>query len=163
MILADHATLPFRIAARVLLAALVATFALFAGTAYAYEAGSGAGSGNAAVETVHAIAITSGVPTTTLVPGGRADLALVVTNPNPFALTVTSVAGRGGPVMVAGGTGCDGTDATVRVSTETGLDLVLAHGQNTLTIATGAVMGPNSPTGCQHATFDIPVELTAQQ
>ena len=160
----EHVTRPFRSAIRVLTAALVAALGLFVGTAYASFTSSGSGSGNATTGNLQSVAIeASATPTSTLLPGGKADLALTVANPNGFPVTITAVSAGTGPVTVTGAVGCSATDADVSVTAKAGLSTTLTPGTNTVDIATGAAMGTGSASACQHATFHIPVTLTVQK
>jgi hypothetical protein len=155
---------------------------LFAGTAYAYFGVTASGSGDASVGHLQPVVIehATGTVTGLLFPGGTGTLALKVTNPNPFAVTVVGVA-QDGPVTVTtssgGGTGCTsdtgtwpalvpGTSGVSVASTATvasGLRLSVAAGPSkttTLTVVNGATMRSNSNTTCQGATFHIPVVVT---
>ena len=68
---------------------------LGAGSAFGYFTSSGAGHGSASTATLLPALGAHGVPTTRLVPGGTADVAVEVTNPNLFAVSVVSAtAGR---------------------------------------------------------------------
>lgn len=155
---------PFHRAIWVLSAALVGALGLFGGTAYAYLSASGSGSGTATAGTLQPVAITAtAAPTGTLLPGGSADLALKITNPNPFTVTLTGLSAGVGVVAVTGTAGCTAANATVSVTAKTGLAIPLAPGVNTVHIVTGAAMGTHSASACQHATFSIPVKLTVRQ
>ena len=160
----EHAKRPFGMAIRVLTAALVAALGLFVGTAYASFTSSGSGSGDATTGTLQSVTIeASATPTSTLLPGGKADLALTVANPNSFPVTMTAVSPGSGPVTVTGAVGCSATDADVSVTAKVGLRTTLTPGTSTVDIATGAVMGAGSASACQHATFHIPITLTVQK
>lgn len=155
---------PFRTAIRILTAALIVALGLFVGTAYASLVSSGSGSGDAQTGAVQAVTIqASATPTSTLLPGGRADLALTVVNPNAFPVVITALSAGNGPVTVTGTVGCTATDATVSVTPKNALQTALAPGSNTVNITTGAAMGTGSASACQHATFYLPVDLTVQQ
>ena len=159
-------TRPFRIAIRALTAALIAALGLFGGTAYAYmsSSGSGSGSGHATIATLKSVIITaSATPTNTLLPGGKADLALTVTNPNGFPVTVTALTAGSESITVTGAVGCTATDATVGVTPKIGLAMTLTPGSNAVNVTTGATMGTSSASACQHATFHIPVTLTVRK
>lgn len=154
---------PFRRAIWLLSAALVGTLGLFGGTAYAYFSGSGSGSGTATVGSLRPVTATGASPTSTLLPGGAADLALEVTNANPFPVTLTAISEGAGTVQVTGTSGCTAANATVSVVAKTGLAITLTPGPNTVHIPTGASMGTTSASACQHATFLLPVKLTVRK
>jgi uncharacterized protein with beta-barrel porin domain len=82
---------------------------------------------------------------------------ITVNNPNTYPVTVTSVSPNGSPTA-AGGTG---TCATTGVSLTTASPgtAVPANGSATLTLAGAASMTSASETGCQNATFTIPVTV----
>ena len=150
---------------------------LFAGTAYAYFAATGTGTGEVSVGRLKPVVVehASATVSSPLFPGGSGTLELKVTNPNPFAVTVVGVA-QDGPVSVTGaGAGCTsdtgtwpaltlGTSGVSVATTSTvasGLDLrVTASTTTTLTVANGATMKTTSNTTCQGASFHIPVIVT---
>jgi hypothetical protein len=164
------------------MAATTLTLGLFAGTAYAYFAVTGSGTGSASVGRLQPVVVehTTATVTGLLFPGGTGTLALEVTNPNPFAVVVVGVA-QDGPVTVTttngGGTGCTsgsgtwpsitpGTSGVAIATTATvarGLDLQITAGPSvttTVTVVGGATMSTSSSTTCQGATFHIPVAVT---
>lgn len=156
---------PFHRAIWVLSAALVATLSLFGGTAYAYFSGAGSGSGAARVGTLEPITVTAtAMASSTLLPGRKADLALHVYNPNGFSVTITAVAPDTGVTGITGGTGCTAANAAVSVVATTGLSFVLgAAVTTTVHVPTGVAMATDSYTGCQGATFHLPVTLTVKK
>lgn len=163
-VVAEEVTRPFRRAIRLLTAALIAALCLLGGTAYASLASTGSGPGNATTATLKSVTIeASATPTSTLLPGGKADLALTVTNPNTFPVTITALSAGIGPVTVIGAVGCTATVATVSVTPKVGLSATLAPGSNAVDVTTGAVMGTSSASACQHATFHIPVDVTVRK
>jgi hypothetical protein len=102
-------------------------------------------------------------------------LRVQLNNPNSFSVTVTGIA-QNGPVTVVGGTGCTSDSGTwpsitlgnsgVSVPTMTGLSIAVASGPITnvvIHVPTGAFMNTSSASGCQGATFQIPVTLTVQR
>ena len=169
-----------RIGPRRLAPAVVAvttlTLGLFGGTAYAYFAATGPGSGQAKVGKLQPVVVKYATATVTglLFPGGTGTLELKVTNPNPFAVTVVGVAQDGPVTVTGGGAGCTsdtGTWPTLTLGTSgvsvartqtvaSGLDRsVPASKTATLTVANGASMSASSNTTCQGATFHIPVTM----
>lgn len=135
-----------------------------AGTALAFWAAGGTGSGQAAAGS--ALALTTSTATTSglLYPGGTADVRVTVRNPNAYQVTLTAISGAG-TVTAAGGIGtCTTTDVTF--TPPTAISLVVppktngADGSATLTLTSAAAMGNASDNGCQNATFTIPVSFS---
>ncbi len=106
---------------------------------------------------------TTGSPSSALVPGGTADVVLGVHNPNAFSVTLVSVSGGPGSITAdSGHPGCTTTGVTF--TDQTGLNIVVApSGTTTVHLANAASMGSSSSTGCQGATFNIPVTITVHQ
>ena len=77
---------------RPLAAALPAILALsVGGVAYGYWSGSGGGAGSATTGTTVPMTLTPGTAAATLYPGGTANVALTVSNPNAFPVHVGSI------------------------------------------------------------------------
>lgn len=121
------------------------------------------GTGSATTSGMQAVtvaALTGGdAPSTELVPGGTADVVLRVSNPNPYAVVLTSASGIGA-VGVTGGVGaCPSSGVTF--TNQTGLAITIPASSDTLVHLAGAAsMSATSPTGCQGATFGLPVAIT---
>lgn len=154
-----------------ILVSLVAVFIVAAsgGAALAYWRTTGSGSGASSVGTAQNVtvqAVASGTPATTLIPGGSGELLIQISNPNLYSLTLTSVA-LSGSVTSTGTTGCTTTGVTV--ATQSGLNFTLAAGTaagavpTVVHIPNGAAMSTASDSGCQGATFQIPVTVTVQR
>ncbi|MCB0906227.1 MAG: hypothetical protein KDB63_03800 [Nocardioidaceae bacterium] len=148
------------------------TVALLAGgPVFAFYTVAGAGSSSGTTGTVQPLTLspaTVGSPSSTLLPGGTADLLLNVTNPNAVAVTITGVA-QGGGVTVSGGSGCSSDPAWptttgnsgVAIVTTTGLSISVPGGSTATVHVTGAASMTNgSASGCQGAAFQIPVTVT---
>ncbi len=136
------------------------------GAAFAYYSGSASSSTVVNVGRVQPVTvmIATGTPTTPLYPGGVGDVSLTLNNPNDFPLRVTALApSPTAPVTANGGVGpCTVTGVTV--SSLTGLDLTIAPGDGEVIDIPNAVsMGMNSQSGCQGATFSVPVSLTVEK
>jgi hypothetical protein len=133
------------------------------GAAWGYFASSGAGSG---VVSVGAKSVTveaaTGTPSSVLIPGTSADLTLTLDNPNSYPVTIVSIT-QNGPVTAVGQSGtCSNT--AVSVPAQSGLRIPLASGEGVVVhIPNGASMGATSNSGCQGASFHIPVTITVQQ
>ncbi|MET8848965.1 hypothetical protein [Amycolatopsis sp. NPDC004625] len=150
---------------RVLVVTTVVGATLGGGIAVAAWTSSGSGTagakaGTAAAPTATALlasAFTSGL----LYPGGPAgDAKIVVNNPNPYPVKVTSIVANGTPTG-SGGTGtCTTTGvAWVAQSPATG-NSVPANGNTTLTLSGAVTLSAASDDGCQGALFAIPVTVT---
>jgi hypothetical protein len=134
------------------------------GAAYAYFTGTGSGSGGAsigALETV-TLAVSSAAPVTPLLPGGTGDATVAVTNPNGFAVTVTSAVRSGTITADSGHSGCTTTGVTFTDQTALGVR-VPANSTIAVDLPAAVAMGASSSAGCQGATFSIPVTITARK
>jgi hypothetical protein len=103
--------------------------------------------------TVAGSAITSGL----LYPGSSGDVKITVNNPNAYPVTLTSVTANGSPTAT-GGTGSCSTTGVTLTSGASGTTIP-ANGAATLTLSNAASMSSASDTGCQNATFTIPVTV----
>jgi hypothetical protein len=142
--------------------AFVATLLVALGAAAAFAAWTVGGGGSGTATATSAQNLTTSVATTsaTLYPGiTGANLALTVNNPNPFAVTITSVNANGAAVPdAAHASACVVTG--VSFATTATSKVVPANGSSSFTIA-GVSMTNASDTGCQGATFTVPVTFTA--
>jgi hypothetical protein len=136
---------------------------LGSGAAYAHFTSSGHGSGAATVGTPSPVTVVaaSGTVSSDLQPGSSADLLIEVDNPDSQSLTLTGLSENGSTVTVVGGSGC--TTSGVSVPTVTGLSITVPPGTNVIHVPNGAAMSASSVTGCQGATFRIPVLITVQE
>lgn len=130
------------------------------GAASAFWTGQGTGIGSATTASVQPITVTL-VPAASLYPGQPAQaVALRLTNPNPFAVTVTRIAPAA--VTVSGGAGCTPENAAVAFATLTGSWTVGANGSTGPTsVPAGVSMGPTAASGCQGASFTASLTVTA--
>ena len=152
---------------RIIVGSIVVVVVALAGVAaYAYFSSSGTGSDIATtgeIEPVTVTAFTGGdAPSSQLAPGGSADVVLRIDNPNAAAVTLTSVAGGPAPITAdAGHAACTTTGVTF--ANQTGLSSVIGPGGTTLVHLPGAAsMSLSSSSGCQGATFDIPVSISVR-
>lgn len=154
-----------------LLAAVTLLVGLLGGTAYAFLATSGSGSGQGSVGTLTPVVVEQATVTPGLLfPGGKAGLSLEIENPNDRPLTLVGVSEVGTTVTVTPATtGCTGATAGVSVSSAvaSGLsDTLKSHATSTgvtaLTIPTGATMSTTSPSACQSKSFHIKVTVTVR-
>ncbi len=95
-------------------------------------------------------------------------------NPNSYAVTITGIS-QNGPVAVVGGTGCTSDSGSepslilgnsgVSVPTQSGLVgySLPALSTSNVDITNGASMTMSSNSGCQGASFQIPVTITVHE
>jgi hypothetical protein len=137
---------------------------LGAGSAFAYFARPIHDSGAAGAGRAQPITVvqSNGTVASKLYPGASADLIVEIDNPNNFPVDIVTVMASGA-VTSSGGIG-NCTTTGVTVPTQKGLSVTVAPGANvTVHIPDGVAMGPNSSSGCQGATFNVPVALTVRQ
>ena len=149
----------------VLFAALALCVGAGVGIAYGYFTSTSSGTGHATVGSVQhvTVLVTTGIVTPKLQPNHHAGLRLTISNPNTFTVTIVHITEKSGTITVSGAKGaCTGSSAGVSVPARTITETV-PTGTHTITIATGAYMSATSPTGCQGATFSIPVTITVDQ
>lgn len=124
---------------------------------------SGNGTGYAKASTASAITLGDATASTTadLYPGATGAVKLKVSNPNPFPVRITAVAGNG-TITSDKGAACNAATG-VTFTNQTGLTLdLLANETNHVFSLAGAVSMSNaSDNSCQGAVFSIPVTVTA--
>ncbi|HEY8754335.1 MAG TPA: hypothetical protein VIM40_11900 [Arthrobacter sp.] len=158
-----------RLAAKTAATTIALCLATGVGGAYAYWATVGAGSGaatNGTMETVTVEALVAGdSPQTTLVPGGTADAAVRAHNPNGYAVQVYAIRGNGAATADANHPGCATTGVTF-VDPAAPLAPAVSIPANSsvlITLPGAATMSAASSSGCQGATFSLPVTLEARK
>jgi hypothetical protein len=160
------AALALRVVTRLsgpLLGAILALAAgLGSGAAYAYWTAGGSGFGTATTATPHAVTLVaaSGTVSDKLSPGGTAELLIRLDNPNTHPVTITGISGSG-EVLVPDRAACNTSGVSVptrndlSITVDTGFGVVVS-------IPHGSAMSLASDSGCQGATFQIPVTLTVR-
>jgi hypothetical protein len=153
---------------RKLVSVLTLVGALAVGAAaWAYFTSSGSGSAHASTASMSTVTLsaTAGTPSTPLYPGGTGDVSLEVNNPNAYAVTLVSVALKTGGTITAdvGHSSCTTTGVTF--ANQTGISSTIPPGASQYQIRLpGAVsMNSSSLSGCQGATFSIPVTITVDK
>jgi hypothetical protein len=145
----------------VALAAIVALVAT--GVIVAAWSTSGSGNGYAKAGTASALTIGDASAATVgdLYPGGTGSVKLKVTNPNPFAVRITTVAKQAaGTITSDKGAACNASTG-VTFTDQTGLALDVAGGATqTFSLANAVSMSNASDNTCQGAIFTIPVDVT---
>jgi hypothetical protein len=143
------------------------TGALFAGAmlagSIAFAAWTATGSGSGYAKATNAQALTtvdvSASTVATLYPGATGDVLLRISNPNPYPVTVTDVAGAGA-IDSDTTPACDASTG-VTFTDQSGLSVdVPAGGASTVTLSGSVEMDNSSDTTCQGAVFTIPVTLS---
>lgn len=139
---------------------------LGSGVAWGYFTAIGSGSGVASVGTVMPVTVVAatGAPTSKLIPGASADLALTLNNPNSYSVNIVSITqNMSGSITSTGGIGSCSTTG-VSVPSQTGLSITVASGSGVIIhIPAGASMSASSSSGCQGASFQIPVTITVHK
>lgn len=146
--------------ALIVIAAVLAAFTVSAGAAWAYFTTTGHGSGAATTGTmtIRLEATTGDTPSTTLYPGGSADVVVHINNPNGFTVKLTDLV-KAGSIQSSGG--C--TNADLAFNDQHGLSITVLTGSNAVHVPGVITMGLNSTSDCQGATFTIPVTATVQK
>jgi hypothetical protein len=152
------------------------TLGLGGGEAFAYFTSSGSGSGGTTTGSPSPVTVVAatGTPSSDLVPGGTADLTLTLNNPNTQTLNIVGIS-QAGPVTVVGGTGCTSDSGSepsltlgnsgVAVPTQSGISgVTVGSGSAQIVhIPKGVSMASTSYSGCQKASFQIPVNITVHE
>ncbi|MFI5934972.1 hypothetical protein [Actinoplanes sp. NPDC051494] len=143
--------------------AVVAGFALAvlaSGSAYGYWSTAGSGSGSATTGAPVALTLTQGTSTGFLYPGGTSDVALMINNPNTFAVRVNQLAldtsqGTGGFGVDAGHSTCGVAAVSYTTQNNSGGWTVAASGTLSLSLTGALAMSLSAPNACQGATFRV--------
>jgi hypothetical protein len=155
IIAADRARLALALAAVAIAATVGVTFGSWS---VASSAGGGYSKAKLALNLTLLDASTS--TTAQLYPGGTGDLYLKVSNPNPFAVTITSVTGAG-TISSDKGAACDAATGVAFTNTS-GLSQAVAAGATvSFSLAGKLAMSNASDTSCQGAIFTVPITLVA--
>ncbi|MBT2514690.1 hypothetical protein [Arthrobacter sp. ISL-30] len=137
------------------------------GTAYAYWASTGAGSGSAANTTMGTVGVDAFVPgdspQTTLVPGGSADVVLRATNPNPYPVSVYAIIANGAITADASHPACTAPGVTFTSPAAPPTSNIPANSSVLLSLPGTASMSLTSASACQGAQFHIPVTLEVRK
>ncbi len=152
---------------RVLLAfLLVVVAAAFAGTANAFWNTAGSGTSSAATGTTLAVTLSPGTPNASLYPGGQANVVLTVSNPNPSAVLIGSLAldasrGTGGFAVDAGHFGCNVASLSLSTQTNSGAGWTVpakvgaVNGTLQITLTNALAMGVDAASVCQGASSTV--------
>ena len=155
-----------RITRRSLVVSAIAVFAVgvSGGAAYASFTATGSGTGlgsTGSMASVTVAAISGETPATALQPGSTGEVIVKVDNPNSYLVHLVSVVAAGA-ISVSGGSGCTLANSGVTFTDQTGLSVAIPETTTQLVRLPGAVaMSTASVSGCQGATFNIPVTIAA--
>lgn len=155
-----------RLPTRAAVAAVIAGLVLLGGVALAFWTASGFGSGGGSTGTAQALVIAPGTPSSALHPGGQGEVALTLSNPNPFTTRVPSLAldsgqGSGGFAVDAAHSGCGLGSLSFTTQSNGGAGWVVparvgvTPGQLTLNLANAVAMGLGAADACQGAAFTV--------
>lgn len=124
--------------------------------------GSGTGYAKAGTSSSLTLGDASASTVADLYPGSTGNVKITVTNPNPFGVSITTVAQTASTSITSDkGASCNSSTG-VTFSTQSGLSLALAAGATTtFTLNGAAAMSNASANACQGAVFSIPVDITA--
>jgi hypothetical protein len=135
------------------------------GTAGAYWNTHGFGSASASTGTMAAvsvIAFTGGdAPSSSLLPGGSSDVVLRINNTNSYAVTLAAIS-LNGPISATGGIGTCSIPG-VSANFPSSPSITVPAGSTLIHLSGAAAMSAGSPSGCQGATFGIPVIVSFQK
>jgi hypothetical protein len=104
-----------------------------------------------------------GTTNSPLYPGGTADLAITIENPNDFPIVISAVApGAERPTADPEhrNAGCRNTGVSVAERVHTVAWRIDEKGRGTFTLADGVRMTNRSDSACQGATFTIPLRVS---
>jgi hypothetical protein len=124
---------------------------------------SGSGTGYAKASTASAVTLNDATASTSadLYPGASGAVKLKVSNPNPFPVRITAVAGNGA-ITSDKGAACDAaTGVSFANQSSLTLDLTASESNHVFTLAGAVSMSNASDNTCQGAVFSVPVTVTA--
>lgn len=147
--------------------AVVVAFSVEAADAFWTSTGSASGSGSTG--TTSALTLSPGTPSKMLRPGGPADVALTISNPNPepahlASLALDSSPGTSGLTVDPAHSGCD--TSTLSFVTQTSGWSVPARtgsvdGSLDVVLADAISMGSDAPDACQGAQFGVQLRASS--
>jgi hypothetical protein len=155
---------------RTVVVSVIATLSVgTAAIAYWTVAGSGSTAGASAV--AQALTLTPGTTSQQLYPGGRADVALTLSNPNAFTVRVSSLSldptlGTGGFTVDGGHTGCGVAALQFDAQSNAGVGWTVppkvgaVDGALGVDLLNALYMAANAGNACQGATFTVYLTAT---
>jgi len=152
---------------KVVVLAILAVALTAIGVAIAAWTTGGSGSGQASAGTATSMTISAGTPSSSLYPTASADVAAVISNPNPYKVHVSSIA-LGAITVDAGHSACN-TGASVSVTSPqtnsgAGWDVPAksggVDGSLNVDMANAISMSNAANDSCQGATFTVALTAT---
>ncbi len=149
------------------LVAVVAALGVGSGIAMAVWSVSGSGSGAGAGTVAQSVVVTPVTPSganASLYPGGPAGPVFFnIQNPNPYAVTITSVA-WGTPTSTSTGT-CANTNISLDAGAPTSVSISVPAASTASNVQINGVLdlAHSASNGCQGVAFDIPLTVTGAQ
>jgi hypothetical protein len=151
---------------RLVVLAILLVAATAIGVAIAAWTTGGSGSGQASAGTAASMTISAGTPSTNLYPTASADVAAVVSNPNPYKVHVSSIAL--GAITVDGGHSSCNTGSVSTTSPQdnsgSGWDVPAksggVNGSLNVDLANAISMSNAANDSCQGATFTVALTAT---
>lgn len=128
------------------------------GGAMAYFTSVGQGSGTATSGTVTAITLSAGTPAGALYPGGTADVAISVSNPNPISLHIPSLELAPGGIS-SDKAGCDVAKVHFAQQDNGGSGWDAPAGGSTIAPSPMISMDADAANACQGATFAVHLQV----
>lgn len=139
---------------------------VLAGGAVAYWAGSGEGDAQARVGNPLSLTLGPGAATAQLAPGGRANVAVVASNPNPYTVHFATLGldtgrGSGGFAVDAGHDGCDVATLAFVPQDNAGAGWTVppraggTDGTLPVNMTDALTMSGSAANACQGATFTV--------
>lgn len=131
------------------------------GVASAYFTAGGSGSGSAGTGTTQDLTLGPATPATQVYPGGQAAVAVTVTNPNPGAVRLESLAldpgqASGGFAVDQAHSGCGVSSLTFAAQNNGGTGWnIPGNGSVTLSLVNALTMSTSASAACQGASFTV--------
>jgi hypothetical protein len=151
---------------KIALLAILAVALTAIGVAIAAWTTGGSGSGQASAGTAASMSISAGTPSSSLYPTASADVAAVVSNPNPYKVHVSSIA-LGAISVDAGHSGCNTASVSVtspQDNSGSGWDVPAksggVNGSLNVDMANAISMSNAANDSCQGATFTVALTAT---
>lgn len=151
--------------------ALVAAALFLATGAVGYWTAPGSGTASATLDNPLALTMSPGTPATQMSPGTSASVAASVSNPNPYAVQISSITldnaqGSGGLAVDAGHSGCGLSVLSFTTQTNSGAGWTVpakvgvTPGSLTISMSSALAMATSAANACQGATFTVYLAAT---
>lgn len=132
------------------------------GIAAALWSANGSGSGQAKALTAQSLTVTAATGAADLYPGFTGgDVFFTVTNPNPYAVTFTSM--TPGTITSSNPSGCAATNLSVLSASGLSIAVGASTTSATQSIANVVTLAAGAPDACQGVTFTVALTLSGSQ